>query len=174
MTQQQLRPRKQPPLHTCSRIAILKQTEVRLHCRGTVCWSKEEREKQNEFRCKSARCTLILMTLHANWRSEHFLLGLQIGHTAKKKKKKIAHLVLHVNVRMPLTCSCRRRCGVCEDRDRQELLHSVMFPCFPLLVALENCKSTCPPHLKSFLVSTALAVIRVLLLLFTKLFLLRW
>lgn len=60
VTQQQLRPRKQPPLHTCSRTAILKQTEVKLHCRGiqahcTVCWSKEEREKKKiEFKCKTA------------------------------------------------------------------------------------------------------------------------
>lgn len=61
---------------------------------------------------------------------------------------------------------------MCEDRSRQEVLHSVMFPCFPLLVALENCKSTCTPHVKSFLVSTALTVIRVFLLLFITLFLL--
>lgn len=61
---------------------------------------------------------------------------------------------------------------MCEDRGRQELLHPVMFPCFPLLVALENCKSTCTPHLKSFLVSAALTVIRVFSLILSKLFLL--
>lgn len=89
----------------------------------------------------------------------------------KKKKKK---LVLDVNVRMPLTCSCCRRCGVCEDRDRQELLHSSYVPLFPSAGGFRELQEYVHSTLVVFSGCHCAHGDQSLLLLFSKLFLLGW